>query len=100
MNGLGVGVYSKKSKANHIVSLFHIKTDEEYEVKFPTLAHLEDYLPSAVSRTALENWIAFIESLNPTRRRISDRDYYVVPLPRVEENVEVLLERMRPLMGG
>ena len=102
-NGLGVGVYSKIARKDHTVSLFHIKTREENEVKFSSLAHLERYPPSGVPRTALGNWIAFIESLNPMRRIISiygqEDEYFIVPLSRVKENVEVLLERMRPLMG-
>lgn len=94
--GLGVGVHSEAARrTNHIVSLFHIRTGEENRVKFSSLEHLESYPPSAVPRTALENWIAFIGSLSPTERG----HYYVVPRLRVVENVEVLLERMRPLMG-
>lgn len=96
-NGLGVGVHSRAATANHIVSLFHIKTREENEVKFSGRAHLEEYLD--IPEPHLESWIAFIADLDPRRRRIADRDYAVVPLPRVEENIEVLLERMRPLMG-
>ena len=94
-NGLGVGVYAREA-TDKVVSLFHIRTCEEDEVKFATRRHIADYLPDIPSEV-LDSWMDFIETLEPVRRTISDQQYLVVQLSRVEENVDRMIELMKPL---
>ena len=94
-NGLGVGVYARGA-TDKVVSLFNIRTDEEDKVKFATRLHIDDYLPDIPSE-ALDSWMDFIETLEPVPRTISDQQYLVVQLSRVEENVDRMIELMKPL---